>query len=188
MLSSIQPSASHSSPPPPLGLTNRSLPNEAIFPPNPNKLQPLIPSWDEAATSQPDAPALRSFSLRPLPLGETHSCAAFPTAANSVERLTKRSHFSFQPEQTETTCTIPSRSQLPRGPFPAAGPPKPMNGNIKENPHAPHRSLGSPRKPAKSVRSSARPDAGWKAVPRGDPSQEWLRYRAISATHVMRER
>jgi hypothetical protein len=112
------------SPPPPTPWND--LPNEAIFPSNPNKLKPLAPSRVEA---------------------------------NS-----------------------------PRGPFPAAGPPKPMNGNIKENPHAPHRSLGSPRKPAKSVRSSARPDAGWKAVPRGDPSQEWLRYRAISWMQVIRER
>src|ERR1035437_10296759 len=118
MFSSIKTSASHASPPPPpLGLTARRLPNEAIFPPNPNKLQPLIPSRDEAATSQPEARSLRRFSLRPMPLGATHSCAAFPTTANHVERLTKRTYFSFQPEQTETTCIIPSRSHFPRRQF-----------------------------------------------------------------------
>ena len=34
------------------------------------------------------------------------------------------------------------------------------------------------------ARFRARPDAGWKAV----GSQEWLRYLAISWTHVIRER
>ena len=122
MLSSIQPSASHASPPPPLGLTVRELRNEAISPSNPNKLQPLMPSRDEAATSQPDAPALRRFSLRPLPLGEAHSCAAFPSTANHVEQFTKRSHFPSQPEQTETICTLPSRSHLPQQSFPRRWP------------------------------------------------------------------
>jgi hypothetical protein len=126
MLSSIQPSAPHASPPPPLGLTTRGLPNEAIFPPNPNKLKPLAP---------------------------------------------------FRVEATSPGTSLP-----------AACPRKPMNGNIKGGTHAPPRSLESPRKAAKDVRFSARPDAGWKAVPRGDPSQGWLRYLAISATHVMRER
>ena len=180
MLSSIQPSASHASPPQPLGLTARRLPNEAIFPPNPNKLQPLIPSRDEAATIQPEARSLRRFSLRPLPLGATHSCAAFPTTADPVEQLTKRTHFPFQLEQAETTCTIPSRSHLPR-PFS----PRQHQGGT----HAPPRSLGSPRKPAKFGPFSNPSERRLKAVPRGDPSQEWLRYYlAISATHVMRER
>ena len=138
MLSSIQPSASHASPPQPLGLTARRLPNEAIFPPNPNKLQPLIPSRDEAATIQPEARSLRRFSLRPLPLGATHSCAAFPT--------TPWNNLPNEP-------IFPSNSNKlkPLAPFrvEATYPGPSLPGNIKGGTHAPPRSLGSPRKPAK---------------------------------------
>src|ERR1035437_317106 len=47
MLSSIQTPASHASPPPPFGWPNQGIPNEAIFPPNPNQIQPLTPSGHE---------------------------------------------------------------------------------------------------------------------------------------------
>src|ERR1035437_4246380 len=105
-------------PPSPLPPTTwNNLPNEAIFPSNPNKLKPLAPSRVEAIS-----------------------------------------------------------------------PGTPLRRNIKGGTHAPPRSLESPRKAAKDVRFSARPDAGWKAVPRGDPSQGWLRYLAISWMHVIRER
>jgi hypothetical protein len=43
-LSSIQPA------PPPFGRPNQETPNEPIFPPNPNQIQPLTPSPNEPAS------------------------------------------------------------------------------------------------------------------------------------------
>src|ERR1017187_2032893 len=50
-LSSIQP-------PPHYGVENQKIPNEAIFPPNPNQTQPLAPSADEAACALPPLAAI----------------------------------------------------------------------------------------------------------------------------------
>src|ERR1019366_2034915 len=97
------------------GLTTRRLPNEPIFPPNPNKLKPLAP---------------------------------------------------FRVEATSPGTPLPAETWNQGGGY------------------APLRLQESPRTPARFGPFCARPDAGWKAV----GSHEWLRYRAISATQVMRER
>jgi hypothetical protein len=50
-LSSIQP-------PPRYGVEKQKIPNEAIFPPNPNQTQPLVPSTNEAAGAFPPLAAV----------------------------------------------------------------------------------------------------------------------------------
>src|ERR1035437_5078067 len=73
-LSSIQTPASHASPPPPMGWPVQKIPNEPIFPPNPNQIQPLTTSGHEPV-SQPN----------PLP-----PACAFPALAGIVEEDTSR--------------------------------------------------------------------------------------------------
>src|ERR1035437_5439733 len=101
MLSSIQTPASHASPPPPFGWPNQGIPNEAIFPPNPNQIQPLTTSQHEPV-SHPGKPGDRPAPRRPprgakgAPWGgalwaqvSPQTCA-FPPLAGIVEEVTPR--------------------------------------------------------------------------------------------------
>jgi len=86
-LSSIQQSASHPSPPPPFGWPNQGIPNEPIFPPNPNQIQPLVPSGYEP-TSQPRKPGDRPAPRGHPPRGAKGALwGGAPSGPRSVPKL-----------------------------------------------------------------------------------------------------
>jgi DNA processing protein len=85
-LSSIQQSASHPSPPPPFGLPIQKLPNEAIFPPNPNKMRTLASSSHEATSpGNPRPPACFSPPLAGIVEEDTPRAMQSPVLSREEE-------------------------------------------------------------------------------------------------------